>query len=154
MTNTDLAGKDGGRHFMLSNDIFSHPEMDIYTQMAYIVLKFYSAESNIPELSDISKLGRMNRKEATKAMQRLVEHGILSDKLFQRIVGYYQDDRLSWTAKGLLSYCSERPNVQLSDLLELSSESGEDEANIRRALLELHQFGYLEEYPEWKRMAI
>lgn len=150
---TEPKALDNGRPFSLSTDVFTHPGMDIYTQMAYIILKSFSSESSIPELSDIAKLGRMNQKQATRALQRLVELKIVSHKLFQRMVGYYQDDRLSWAAKGLLTFCNEQPHASLTDLLELSSESGEDEQSIRRALLELAQCGYLEEYPEWRQIA-
>lgn len=145
--------KEASRHFSLSDDIFRYPGMDIYTQMTVIVLKCFSSESNIPELTDIAKLGRMNVKQATKALQNLVDMKIISQKIFRRLVGDFQDDRLSWAAKGLLAFCKEHPHIQLDDLLELSSESGEDETSIRKALKELHQFGYLDEYPVWSQMA-
>lgn len=145
--------KEATRHFTLTDDIFRYPGMDIYTQMTVIILKCFSSESNIPELVDIAKLGRMNLKQATKAMQNLVEMKIISQKMFRRLVGDFQDDRLSWAAKGLLAFCKEHPKIDLNDLLELSSESGEDESSIRRALTELHQYGYLDEYPVWSQMA-
>lgn len=145
--------KDTARHFNLSDEIFRHPGMDIYTQMTFIILKCFSSESNIPGLSDIAKLGRMNLKQATKSLQNLVELKIVSHKVFRRMVGDFQDDRLSWAAKGLLTFCKEHPNISLNDLLELSSESGEDEHSIRKALKELSQYGYLEEYPGWNNIA-
>jgi DNA-binding MarR family transcriptional regulator len=139
--------------FTMSDDIFLQPGLDIYTQMAYIILKNFSTESNIPELSDISKLGRMDVKQTMKALQSLVELKFLSHKAFQRMVGDFRDDRLSWAAKGLLVFCKDNPQINFQDLLELASESGEDEHSIRKALNELSQYGYLEQYPEWSQIA-
>jgi hypothetical protein len=139
--------------FTMSDDIFLQPGLDIYTQMAYIILKNFSTESNIPELSDISKLGRMDVKQTMKALQSLVELKLLSHKVFRRMVGDFRDDRLSWAAKGLLVFCKDNPQINFQDLLELASESGEDEHSIRKALNELSQYGYLEQYPEWSQIA-
>jgi hypothetical protein len=144
---------EGTRNFTFSDEIFRQPGLDIYSQMTYIILKSFASDSNIPELSDISKLGRMDDKQSLKAMQKLVELKILSDKLFRRMVGDFKDDRLSWAAKGLLVFCKENPKISLQDLLELASDSGEDEHSVRKALKELSQYGYLEEYPEWRRIA-
>jgi DNA-binding MarR family transcriptional regulator len=141
------------RKFTMSDDIFLQPGLDIYTQMAYIILKNFSTESNIPELSDISKLGRMDVKQTMKALQSLVELELLSHKVFRRMVGDFRDDRLSWAAKGLLVFCKDNPQINFQDLLELASESGEDEHSIRKALNELSQYGYLEQYPEWSQIA-
>jgi DNA-binding MarR family transcriptional regulator len=138
--------------FTMSDDIFLQPGLDIYTQMAYIILKNFSTESNIPELSDISKLGRMDVKQTMKALQSLVELKFLSHKVFRRMVGDFRDDRLSWAAKGLLVFCKDNPQINFQDLLELASESGEDEHSIRKALNELSQYGYLEQYPEWSQI--
>jgi DNA-binding MarR family transcriptional regulator len=139
--------------FTMSDDIFLQPGLDIYTQMAYIILNNFSTESNIPELSDISKLGRMDVKQTMKALQSLVELKFLSHKVFRRMVGDFRDDRLSWAAKGLLVFCKDNPQINFQDLLELASESGEDEHSIRKALNELSQYGYLEQYPEWSQIA-
>jgi DNA-binding MarR family transcriptional regulator len=139
--------------FTMSDDIFLQPGLDIYTQMAYIILKNFSTESNIPELSDISKLGRMDVKQTMKALQSLVELKFLSHKVFRRMVGDFRDDRLSWAAKGLLVFCKDNPQINFQDLLELAGESGEDEHSIRKALNELSQYGYLEQYPEWSQIA-
>ncbi|SDO54375.1 hypothetical protein SAMN04487897_11677 [Paenibacillus sp. yr247] len=144
---------EGTRSFSISDDIFRQPGLDIFSQMVYIILKGFASESNFPELSVISKLGRMNDKQTMKALQSLVELKILPHKLFRRMVGDFQDDRLSWAAKGLLIFCKENPHINLHDLLELASESGEDEHSIRKALKELSQYGYLEEYPEWRQIA-
>ncbi|NOV02671.1 hypothetical protein [Paenibacillus planticolens] len=145
--------REATRHFTVTDDLFRYPGMDIYTQMMVILLKCFSSESNIPELVDLARLGRMNLKQATKAMQNLVEMKIISQKMFRRMVGDFQDDRLSWAAKGLLAFCKEHPTIDINDLLDLSSESGEEESSIRRALTELHQYGYLDEYPAWSQIA-
>ncbi|RAV19347.1 hypothetical protein [Paenibacillus contaminans] len=141
------------RSFLVSNDIFHQPELDIYSQMTYIVLKSCSSEAHLPEVSDIARLGRMNVKQVLRGLQTLVEVKLLTNKIYRQMIGDFQDDRLSWAAKGLLAFCKENPNGNIDELLELSSESGEDEHSIRRALKELGQYGYLEEYPEWSKIA-
>ncbi|WP_409343583.1 hypothetical protein [Paenibacillus sp. MBLB4367] len=141
------------RNFTISNEIFHQPGLDIYAQMTYIVLKCYSSESHLPQVADISRLGRMNDKQTMKGLQTLVEIKLLPVKVFRQMIGDFQDDRLSWAAKGLLTFCKEHPDTNIQQLLELSSESGEDEHSIRKALKELSQFGYLEDYPEWSKLA-
>jgi hypothetical protein len=141
------------RSFTLSDEIFRIPGLDIYSQMAFIVLKSLASESAIPEVSDISRLGRMDDKQTMKGLQSLAERKVISHKLFRRMVGDFQDDRLSWAAKGLLLYCKENPETNLHDLLDLAAESGEDEHSIRKALMELSQYGYLEEYPVLRQFA-
>ncbi|MFC5450593.1 hypothetical protein [Paenibacillus aestuarii] len=135
-------------------EIFRQPDLDIYTQMAYIVLKSTTSETHIPELKNISKLGRMSDKQMIKALQNLVELKILSNKFYRRMVGDFMDDRLSWAAKGLFLFCKDNPNIDLEELLEMACESGEDHQSIRKSLKELSDCGYLEEYPAWKRLAI
>lgn len=144
---------EGTRNFTLSDDIFHQPGLDLCSQMVYIILKSFSSESNFPELSEISKLGRITDKQAMKALQDLVELKILPHKLFRRMVGDFQDDRLSWASKGLLLFCKENPHIHLHDLLELTSQSDEDEHSIRKSLRELSQYGYLDEYPDWQQIA-
>jgi hypothetical protein len=141
------------RNFTLSSDIFQKPDLDIYTQMMYIVLSSYTGESSLPELSDISVKGRMSRKQAIKAMQQLVDLKLIPHKLFRQMIGEFQDDRLSWAAKGLLTYCKEHAGIGFHELLELSDQSGEDEHQIRKALRELKETGYLEEFPELSQIA-
>jgi hypothetical protein len=145
---------EGTRNFTLSDDIFRQPGLDLCSQMVYIILKSLGSESNFPVISEIAILGRMTDKQAMKALQDLVDLKILPHKLFRRMVGDFQDDRLSWAAKGLLIFCKENPHIQLHDLLELTSQSGEDELSIRNSLRELSQYGYLDEYPEWLQIAI
>lgn len=144
---------EGTRNFALSDDIFRQPGLDLCSQMVYIILKSFGSESNFPELSEIAILGRMTDKQAMKALQDLVELKILPHKLFRRMVGDFQDDRLSWAAKGLLLFCKENPHIHLHELLELTSQSGEDEHSIRNSLKELSQYGYLDEYPVWQQIA-
>lgn len=144
---------EGTRSFTLSDEVFHQPGLDICAQMVYIILKCFATESNFPKVSDIAKLGRMDDKQTVKALQTLVELKILPLKLFRRMVGVFQDDRLSWSAKGLLMFCKENPRTELPNLLELASQSGENEQNIRASLQELSQYGYLDEYPEWLELA-
>ncbi|MDR6552409.1 hypothetical protein [Paenibacillus qinlingensis] len=144
---------EGTRSFALSDDIFRQPGLDLYSQMVYIILKSCGSESNFPELPVISKLARMTDKQTMKALQDLVELKILPHKLYRRMVGDFQDDRLSWAAKGLLLFCKENPHIHLDDLLELTCQSSEDEHSIRNSLKELSQYGYLDDYPEWRQIA-
>ncbi|MFS0728038.1 hypothetical protein [Paenibacillus sp. 1P07SE] len=143
----------GVRNFTLSSDIFQRPDLDIYSQMMYFVLSSYATDAGMPVLKDVARKGRMTIKEAISAMQRLVELKLVPHKLFRQMVGEFQDDRLSWAAKGLLTYCKSQDNVSISGLLEMSDQSGEDEQSIRKALLELREHGYLEEYPALSRLA-
>ncbi|WP_029423213.1 hypothetical protein [Alicyclobacillus macrosporangiidus] len=144
--------KEAEHVFMVSTEIFQHPGLDIYTQMVCIVLQSYKNESALPTLGDIARLGRMTTKQATGALQALVDLRILPHKIFRQIIGEFEDDRLSWTAKGLLAYCKTHPHVRLQDLVELSSKSGEDEHHIRNAIKELDRYGYLDDLPELKRV--
>lgn len=148
-----MATNDTARMITISEDIFQHPGLDIYSQMVYIVLRGYlTSEADAPEVSDVSKLGRMSEKQAIKALQKLVEAKILPNKLYRRMVGDFRDDRLTWAAKGLLHYCKSHPAIDMQTLLELVDESGEEEHDVRKALRELNQYGYLEEYPAWRRL--
>jgi hypothetical protein len=150
---TSQPAAENPRNFMLSTEIFEHPNLDIYAQMVCIVLRAYSAESNLPTLKDLARQGRMNPKQATRALQSLVELKILPHKLFRQIIGDFADDRLSWAAKGILAYCKDHPQIGMKELLELSSQSGDDEQSIRKALRELKRYGYLEEFTELRQYA-
>lgn len=141
------------RNFMLSTDIFHQPNLDIYSQMVYIVLASYLAESTLPKVTDIAKLGRIQVKQATKALQTLVEQKLLPHKAFRQMVGEFADDRLTWAARGLLTYFKNNPQIRMNELVELSSGAGEDEQSIRKALRDLKRYGYLEEYPEVSKLA-
>lgn len=150
---TGVTVDENKRNFTLSTDIFHQPNLDIYSQMVYIILASYLAESSLPKVADIAKLGRMEVKQATKALQSLVEHKLLPHKVFRQMVGEFADDRLSWAARGLLTYFKQNPQIRINELLELSNGSGEDEHSIRKALRDLKRYGYLEDFPELSRMA-
>ena len=141
------------RNFTVSTEIFYNPNLDIYSQMIYIVLSSSTADSASLTIDEVAKKGRMTTKHAIKAMQALVNEQLIPHKLFRKMIGEFQDDRLSWAAKGLLTYCKEHREITLSELLMLSDQSGEDEQSIRRALRELERNGYLEEFPELIKLA-
>lgn len=141
------------RNFTVSTEIFYNPNLDIYSQMIYIVLSSSTADSTSLTIDEVAKKGRMSTKHAIKAMQALVNEQLIPHKLFRKMIGEFQDDRLSWAAKGLLTYCKEHRDITLSELLMLSDQSGEDEQSIRRALRELERNGYLEEFPELIKLA-
>lgn len=140
------------RNFTVSTEIFYKPSLDIYSQMIYIVLSASTTDTSSLTLSDVAKKGRMTEKQTIKAMQVLVDEQLIPHKLFRQLIGEFQDDRLSWAAKGLLTYCKENPEIGLTDLLLLSDQSGEDEETIRRALRELDRNGYLEPFPELSKL--
>ena len=140
------------RNFTVSTEIFYNPNLDIYSQMIYIVLSSSTADSASLTIDEVAKKGRMTTKHAIKAMQALVNEQLIPHKLFRKMIGEFQDDRLSWAAKGLLTYCKEHRDITLSELLMLSDQSGEDEQSIRKALRELERNGYLEEFPELSRL--
>lgn len=141
------------RNFTVSTEIFFKPDLDIYSQMIYIVLSSRTSEASTLTLSEISRKGRMTVKQAIKAMQTLVDQQLIPHKLFRQMIGEFQDDRLSWAAKGLLTYCKQHREISLQELLALSDQSGEDEQSIRKALLELALTGYLDEFPELRKIA-
>jgi hypothetical protein len=141
------------RNFTVSTEIFYNPSLDIYSQMIYIVLSSSTADSASLTIDEVAKKGRMTTKYAIKAMQALVDEQLIPHKLFRKMIGEFQDDRLSWAAKGLLTYCKEHKGITLPELLALSDQSGEDEQSIRKALMELERNGYLEEFPELSKLA-
>lgn len=60
---------------------------------------------------------------------------------------FLSDDRLSWKAKGLLSYFLSKPDdwtILVSDLIKRSTDG---EKAVRSGLKELEKLGYLENYP-------
>lgn len=152
MATTEPAGA-GARSFTVSSEIFANPHLDIYAQMIYIVLSSSAADSMSLSLSDMARKGRMTVKQVIKAMQELTDHKLISHKMFKHLIGEFNDDRLSWSAKGLLTYCKANPNASLDELLALSDQSSEDEHSVRRALQELKQSGYLDDFPDLKRIA-
>ncbi|UVI32757.1 hypothetical protein [Paenibacillus spongiae] len=140
------------RNFTLSSEIFMHANLDIYSQMTYIVLSSYMSESNRPSLAEIAQKGRMSTKQAMNSMQRLVFHKLIPHKFYRQMINEFQDDRLSWSAKGLLTYCKENTVTSIDELLVLCDQTDEDEQSIRKALDELKSAGYLEDYPELNRI--
>ncbi|WP_308639406.1 hypothetical protein [Paenibacillus silvisoli] len=148
------AQQSSARSFTVSSEIFSMPNLDIYAQMIYFVLSSFSSESMSVNVHELARKGRMTVKQAIKAMQDLTEQKLISHKVFRHLVGEFQDDRLSWAAKGLLTYCKEHPSITVSELLALSDQSDEDETTIRKALLELKHAGYFDDYPELRKIAI
>lgn len=141
--------KEAEHSFMVSTDIFEYPKLDIYMQMVCVVLHYY--RNTMPSLEDISRQGRMTVKQATGALQQLTDSKIISHKVFRQIIGEFADDRLSWAAKGLLTYCKTHPHAKLQDFVALSAQSGESESHIRKIVQELERHGYLEDFPELKR---
>lgn len=141
------------RNFTVSTEIFYNQSLDIYSQMIYIVLSSSTADSASLTIDEVAKKGRMTTKYAIKAMQALVDEQLIPHKLFRKMIGEFQDDRLSWAAKGLLTYCKEHKDISLPELLALSDQSGEDEQSIRKALMELERNGYLEDFPELSKLA-
>lgn len=133
------------QQFSVPLEIFNLPNLDIYAQMACIVLRLYSNESMIPSLSEVAEKGRMSAKQAAKALQSLVELRILSHKVFREIVGDFGDDRLSWAAKGLLAFLKNNANASLDELVDLAGQSKDDRRAVLVALNELKRFGYLED---------
>ncbi|MDF2726239.1 MAG: hypothetical protein K0Q59_5917 [Paenibacillus sp.] len=151
---TESAPSSSLRNFTISTEIFFKPNLDIYSQMIYIVLSSCTtADTASLSIAEVAMKGRMTTKQAVKAMQALVDEQLIPHKLFRKMIGEFQDDRLSWAAKGLLTYCKEHKNITIAELLLLSDQSGEDEQSIRRAISELARNGYLEEYPELRRLA-
>ncbi|WP_139996662.1 hypothetical protein [Paenibacillus paridis] len=141
------------RNFTVSTEIFYNPSLDIYSQMIYIVLSSSTVDSASLTIDEVAKKGRMSTKNAIKAMQALVDEQLIPHKLFRKMIGEFQDDRLSWAAKGLLTYCKEHRGITLEELLALSDQSSEDEQSIRKAIMELEKNGYLEEFPELSKLA-
>jgi hypothetical protein len=136
-------------------DIFDIPNLDIYTQMTYIVLSMYTSSNSqsLPTVNELARKGRMNNKQVTHSLQTLVELKMLSHKIFREIIGDFGDDRLSWAAKGLLAYYKNNPNVELNQLYELSGQSKDDEQSIRAAIQELKRFGYIDEHASISKAA-
>lgn len=141
------------RNFMMSTEIFEQPNIDIYAQMIFVVMRSYTGDAPVPTLDELARYGRMTDKQAVKALQDLVNHRILTHKLFRQIIGDFADDRLSWAAKGILAFCKDHRMAGLRDIMNLASQSGDNEHTIRKALRELRDLGYLEDYPELKKTA-
>jgi hypothetical protein len=126
------------------SEIFKVPNLDVYEQMVCLVLNnFINNGTYQPTVAEVANKGRMSSKEATQALQNLVEKKIIPLKVFREILGDYGDSRLSWAAKGLLLYLKQHEGNTLSDLLEITME---DTDNILMELKELQRLGYLDDH--------
>lgn len=73
--------KDDLRVFVVPVEILDVPDIDIYEQMAYIVLRsFANARDNsaFPSYETIAKLGRMSRRKAIDAVNKLIDKGLVT----------------------------------------------------------------------------
>jgi Helix-turn-helix domain len=73
--------KDDLRVFVVPVEILDFPDIDIYEQMAYMVLRsFTNARDNsaFPSYETIAKLGRMSRRKAIYAVGSLIEKGLVT----------------------------------------------------------------------------
>lgn len=140
MTANTIANK---RMISVNTELFELENLNIYELMAGLILSSYTNEPVPPALRELAQLGRMNDKQATNALQGLLDKGVLPNKVFRMILGNFGDDRLSWAAKGLLLYLKEHPDTNLSELFEKSKD---DETTIRFELEELKRYGYLDEF--------
>lgn len=132
------------RHFAVYRDLLSIPDLDIYSQMACIILQAYANDAVAPTLAQIARDGRMTTKQASRALQKMVDAKLISQKAFKEIIGEFGDDRLSWAAKGILVFIKRNPETTFKDLLQLAEQSGEDERSIRLAWAQLERHGYLQ----------
>jgi hypothetical protein len=67
---------------------------------------------------------------------------IVGDKPFAMIDRKsLEDDRLSWTAKGILCYLQTKPEMEVEDLWMGGTETIDE---IESAISELHKLGYVE----------
>ena len=73
--------QDNQRIFIVPIDILDIPDLTVYEQMAYIVLRSFAnmrQQSAFPSYATIAKLGRMSRDAAIKAIQKLAEKGLIT----------------------------------------------------------------------------
>ena len=73
---------------------------------------------------------------------------VMMNKLF------LSDTRLSWKAKGLLSYLLSKPDNWKIIIESLIKESTDGERAVRSALNELKEFNYIQRYPVFKDKVI
>jgi hypothetical protein len=76
--------KDDLRVFVVPVEIMDVPDLDIYEQMVYIVLRSFAnarEATAFPSYATIAKLGRMSRRKAIDAVNSLVEKGLLKKEL-------------------------------------------------------------------------
>ncbi|MDB5083710.1 MAG: hypothetical protein JWN30_596 [Bacilli bacterium] len=131
-------------------DLFEFPDLTLQEQMVSIILSGTANDQSPPKIAEISRRGRMSSKHVMTALQGIAEKKILPHKVFRTIVGEFGDDRLSWAAKGMLTYLKNNSGVKMQDLIELAEKSSDDERMIRNVLDELRNYGYLEDVMEEK----
>ncbi|WP_167578114.1 helix-turn-helix domain-containing protein [Ammoniphilus sp. YIM 78166] len=76
--------QDNLRVFVVPVDIMDIPDLDIYEQMVYIVLRSFAnarEATAFPSYSTIAKLGRMSRRKAIDCVATLVERGLLKKEI-------------------------------------------------------------------------
>lgn len=76
--------QDNLRVFVVPVDIMDIPDLDIYEQMVYIVLRSFAnarEATAFPSYSTIAKLGRMSRRKAINCVATLVEKGLLKKEI-------------------------------------------------------------------------
>lgn len=76
--------QDNLRVFVVPVEIMDVPDLDIYEQMVYIVLRSFASAREataFPSYATIAKLGRMSRRKAIDAVKSLVEKGLLRKEM-------------------------------------------------------------------------
>lgn len=76
--------QDNLRVFVVPVEIMDIPDLDIYEQMVYIVLRSFTnprEATAFPSYNTIAKLGRMSRRKAIDCVTRLVEKGLLKKEV-------------------------------------------------------------------------
>ncbi|WP_213667648.1 hypothetical protein [Staphylococcus capitis] len=59
--------------------------------------------------------------------------------------GYLYDERLSFKAKGVMTYISSKSDDYVVNITEISKAAKDGKASVRTAIQELLAYGYLEE---------
>lgn len=112
--------KDDLRVFVVPVEILDFPDIDIYEQTAYMVLRSFSnARDNsvFPSYETIAKLGRMSRRKAIYAVNGLVIKGLVEKEI-----------RMSATKHGKIRntsnlYTIKRPAHVMHDMHQSSAQS-------------------------------
>lgn len=76
--------QDNLRVFVVPVEIMEIPDLDIYEQMVYIVLRSFTnprESTAFPSYNTIAKLGRMSRRKAIDSVASLVEKGLLKKEV-------------------------------------------------------------------------
>lgn len=110
--------KDTLRVFVVPVDILETPDIDIYEQMVYMVLRsFCNAHKNeaFPSYATIARLGKMSRRKAIDAVQSLIEKGLLRKEM-----QFTMNENKQLRHKSNL-YTLETPSAQRAPLKDVSS---------------------------------